>query len=110
LDCLCLFTKDQEIDIMAMAELNMAWDCLEYKDRLPAKTCRWWEANHWSVTHNKQDKYSDSFQPGGTTIVVLNALSHKSTQPGDNTTGLGQWSWVQLRGKEEHFLQLVSLY
>jgi len=59
---------------MAMTELNMAWDCLEYRDRLLAKTCRWWEANHWSTTHNKQDKYGDTFQPGGTTIVVLDAL------------------------------------
>ncbi len=95
---------------MAMTELNMAQDCLEYKDRLPAKTHRWWEANHLSITHNKQDKQGDTYQPGGTAIVVLDALSHKTTKPGDDTTGLGQWSWVCLRGKEDHFLRLVSLY
>jgi len=110
LDYLCLFMIKQEIDIMAMKELNMAWDCLEYKDRLPAKTWGWWEANHWSVTHNKQDKHGDTFQLGGTAIVVLNALSHKTTKPGDDITGLGRWSWAHLRGKEDHFLWLVSLY
>ncbi len=89
LDSLWLFMEQQEIDIMAMTELNTAWDCLEYNDRLPAKTRGWWEANHWSITHNKQDKHGDTFQPGGTALVVLNAISHKTTQPGDNTTGLG---------------------
>jgi len=34
---LVFVTKEQEIDIMALTELNMAWDCLEYKDRLLAK-------------------------------------------------------------------------
>jgi len=96
LDSLRLFTEEQEIDIMAMTELNTAWDCLEYNDRLPAKTRGWWEANHWSVTHNKQDKQGDTFQPGGAALVVLNALSHKTTQPGDDTTGLGRWCWVRI--------------
>jgi len=110
LDCLHLFMEEQEIDIMAMMELNTAWDCLDYRNRLPAKTCRLWEANLWSVVHNKQDKYGDDFQPGGTMIVVLNTLSHRTTTPGDDVTGLRQWSWVRLRGKEDHFLQVVLLY
>jgi len=38
LDCLYMFTQEQEIDILALTELNMAWDCLEYKYCLPAKT------------------------------------------------------------------------
>ncbi len=55
LDCLHEFTKELEINILALTELNTAWDQLDYKDRLLAKTKGWWEANQWSVAHNKQD-------------------------------------------------------
>jgi len=53
LDSLYTFMLEQEIDILVLTELNMAWDRLEYKYRLPAKTQGWWEASQWSVAHNK---------------------------------------------------------
>jgi len=59
------------------------------------------KACHWSTSHNKQDKFGNDFQPGGTAILVCNKLSHKMAKPGNDTTGLGQWSWIQLRGKEK---------
>jgi len=110
LDCLYNFTLEHEINILALTELNMAWDRVEYKDRLLAKTRGWWEASQWSVAHNKQDTYGDAFQPGGMAIVMTNKLSHKMTKPGDDTAGLGRWCWMRLWGKEHHFLRIVSLY
>jgi len=110
LDCLHKFTKELEIDILALMELNAAWDRLDYKDRLLAKTKGWWEASQWSVAHNKQDTYGDEFQPGGMALLTMNKLSHKTTKPGDNTTGLGQWCWTCLRGKANHYLCIILVY
>jgi len=59
LDCLHAFTLENDIDILALTELNTTWDQLEYKDQLPAKTCGWWEANQWSMSNNKQDTHGD---------------------------------------------------
>jgi len=110
LDSLLLFTQEAEIDILALTELNVAWDRVDYKARLPVKTQGWWEANQWSITHNKQDIHGDDFQPGGSALLTLNKFSHKTTKPGNDTTGLGQWCWTRLRGKENHFLRIVSAY
>jgi len=110
LDSLLNFTREAEIDILALTELNVAWDKIDYKLCLPTKTQGWWEANQWSFTHNKQDTYGNAFQLGGTALLTLNKLSHKTTKPGDDTTGLGRWCWTRLRGKENHFLRLVSVY
>jgi len=82
LDSLHTFMTENDFDIFALAELNTAWDCLDYKDRLPAKTWGWWEENQWSVTHNKQGTYGDNFQPRGTALLVMNKLSHKTTKLG----------------------------
>jgi len=89
LDSLFNFTREADIDILALTELNVAWDTIDYKARLPTKTQGWWEANQWSITHNKRDTYGKAFQPGGTALLTLNKLSHKTTKPGDDTTGLG---------------------
>jgi len=110
LDSLLIFTWEADIDLLALMELNVAWDTVDYKAHLPAKTQGWWEANQWSVTHNKRDTHGEDFQPGGTALLTLNKLAHKATTPGDDTTGLGRWCWTRLRGKENHFLRLVSAY
>ncbi len=110
LDSLLTFTREADLDILVLTELNVAWDTINYKARLPTKTKGWWEANQWSITHNKRDTYGDDFQPGGTALLTLNKLSHKTTTPGDDTTGLGRWCWTCLHGKENHFLRLISAY
>jgi len=62
------------------------------------------------VTHNKRDTFGNTFQPGSTAILTLNKFAHKTTKPGDDMTGLGRWCWTRLRGKENHFLCIVSAY
>jgi len=101
---------ENNIDIMILTQLNMTWDCLHYNEWLQAKTRGWWEANQWSISQNKQDAHGDKFQSGGTAVLVVNKMSHKTTKPGDDPTGLGRWSWVRLRGKENHFLRVVLVY
>jgi len=41
---------------------------------------------------------TDFSQAASMAIVVLNKWAHQAMRPGDNTTGLGCWSWVRLRG------------
>jgi len=92
LDCCYQLTTEYQADIIILTELNMAWDKLPYKAWLPQKTCGWWEASHWSVSHNKKDKHGDGFQPGGTAILILNEWAHRATRLGDNISRLGRWS------------------
>jgi len=57
-------------------------------------------------SHNKQDKFGSEFQPGGAAILVLN----KATRPGGAIMGPGQWCWIGLWGKDNHFIRIMSLY
>jgi len=110
LDCLYQIMTAHHMDILTLTELNMAWDKLPYKVQLPQKTHGWWEASHWSMSHNKKDKHGGGFQPGGTAILVINEWAHRATKPGDDTSRLGQWSWIHLCGREKHHLRIVALY
>jgi len=61
LDCLHQFMIENQADIITLTESNTSWDKVPYKARLLRKTRGWWEACHWSMSHNKKDKYGTSF-------------------------------------------------
>jgi len=110
LDCLYQLMTEYQVDILTLTKLNTAWDKLPYEAWLPQKTCGWWEASHWSMSHNKKDKHGDGLQPGSIAILVINEWVHQVTKPGDNTSGLSCWSWIRLRRQENHHLCIVTLY
>jgi len=110
LAALYAFMQEAQVDIAALTECNTAWDKIDYSLSLAQQTKYWWENAHWSVSHNRQDPHSAPYQPGGTSIVVVNQLSHRAQRPGDNTVGLGRWCWARLRGKNNRFLRVASVY
>ncbi len=110
LTVLCHFTQQFHIDVFAFAEHNICWDLISKQQQLAERTRGWWEHAHWATAFNKREKYPIAHQPGSTGIVVFNNLSHRALQPGGNQTGLGQWSWVQLRGQSGDILRIVSAY
>jgi len=104
------FMQEAHVDIAALMECNTAWNKCEYSELPSQQTKYWWENAHWSIGHNKQDPDSALYQPGGTSIVVVNKLSHRAQRPGNDKTGLGRWCWARLRGKNNRQLRLVSVY
>jgi len=71
--------EEYDINIMALTELNVTWDKLNYKDQIQAETRGSWEACHWSISHNKQDQFGEEFQQSRMAIIVQNKLTHKTT-------------------------------
>jgi len=110
LQLLLQFTTTYQVNVFAAAKLNTCWDLLSPEQQLPCKTKGWWEKSHWSLSHNCNNKHSSSYQPGGTGIVVLNALSHCTLKPGDDPLGLGCWCWVHLCSQNSHHIRIISLY
>jgi len=104
------FMVGHQVDIAAITEGNVAWSQVAQELWLPEQTRYWWENSHWSVTHNRWDPNAAKYQPGGTSLVVVNQLAHRAQRPGDDTVGLGRWCWARLRGKNNQHLRLISAY
>jgi len=69
------FMNMAQVDI-ALMECNVAWNKAP-PHLYPAEQMRyWWEACHWSLSHNQQESNNTTYQPGGTGIVVVNQLVH----------------------------------
>jgi len=88
------FMVDHQVDITAITECNVAWSKVTPKIAPPEQTKFWWENSHWSLTHNCRDPNAAKYQPGGTSIVIVNQLAHRTQRPGDDMVGLGRWCWA----------------
>ncbi len=98
------FMQSAQVDICALPECNVAWNKAP-PHLYPAEQMRyWWEACHWSLSHNQQETNEAAYQPGGAGIVVVNQLAHRAQRPGDDKIGLGRWCWARLRGKNNKIL------
>jgi len=104
------FINTFNVDMFVATELNMCWDLLPLDQCLPYCTKGWWENSHWSILHNRNDTHSSVYQPGGTTVVATNELSHRALRPGDDPLGLGRWCWVALYGLHSHLVRIISMY
>jgi len=80
---------DRQTDIFGFTEANTCWDVVADNLRLPRQTRGWWENSQWSLSHNRLEKDNPAYQPGGTGIVCVNQVAHKTLKPGDDQSGLG---------------------
>jgi len=101
---------DRQTDIFGFTEANTCWDVVADNLRLPRQTRGWWENSQWSLSHNRLEKDNPAYQPGGTGIVCVNQVAHKTLKPGDDQSGLGRWCWTRIRGPQNFYLRIVSMY
>jgi len=78
LTVLCHFTQQSQIDVFGFAEHNICWDLLPKQQQLVERAEGWWENAHWTTAFNKRETHPIAHQPGGTGILVLDALLHQA--------------------------------
>jgi len=88
---------DQQMDIYGFTEANTCWDVVPDNQRLPHQMRGWWENSQWSLSHNRLENDNMVYQPGGTSIVCVNQVAHKTLKPGNDQSGLGRWCWTRIR-------------
>jgi len=104
------FMQETQVNIAALTECNVAWHLVDKAFYPLEQTKFWWENSHWSITHNRQEQHPTKHQRGGTCILVANQLSYWAQHLGDDKMGLSRWCWARLRGKNNRYLCIVSIY
>ena len=96
-------------DIFGLAETNVHWYMLYNHASLYARVKRRWKNFKLSTSHNKHEKLGKT-QRGGTCTVALNQIAFREHARGQDSTGLGRWSWIELRGKDDHKTRIYTAY
>jgi len=96
-----------EADAIALQETNLAWNKIHRKwvqQILQAST------GHATIATSSSSEISNtSHQWGGTLQAMLGDWTSRTAQLGNDTSGLGCWSFIELQAKEDrHFIILTG--
>ena len=101
--------QKSKCDIFGLAETNVHWYMLYNHASLYARVKRRWKNFKISTSHNKHEKIGKT-QRGGTCTVAVNQVAFREYSRGQDETGLGRWSWLEFRGKDEHVTRVYTAY
>ena len=105
------FLKEEEVDMMGMAEANICWPKADQKNRLWDRTRGWFECSNVNYAHNTlEPRISTLSQPGGVASIIVDKLAHKVDASGKDFTGLGRWTWTKFKGKNNMHLRVITVY
>ena len=115
-NCICkncelrAFISQHRFDVIGLAESNLHWRNVPVEDRLQERTRQWWECIHMSTAYFQKFNAASASQHGGVTLWSINKAAHRVTTSGQDTDGLGRWTWTQYRGRNNVSLRVVTAY
>ena len=103
---------EKGFDHIGLAGTGPHWTSQPYEDKIPQRF-----RGHFirqqidsTTSYNRHDTLSGPYQYGGTLSLSTGSFTGWRIERGKYFSGLGRWSWQQLRGKWEASLQIAGLY
>jgi len=100
--------ETSEADAFAFQETNLAWNKIHRK-----RIHRIFQSPHHNPvvsTSSSAEISMSSHQRGGTLQAIIGDWSSRSVQIGQDASGLGRWSFIELQGKEDYRYIILSGY
>jgi len=101
-------TIDYQISILCLQEPNTKWD-----DHLWHSVCKILQRTHIHaemVMANSTEPSKTNRQPGGTFIAINGSYTSQIISQGQDPSGMGRWSFVELLGKNNKRFVIISAY
>ena len=101
---------NKNIDVIGLQEINVNWNKCKNKDRFSERIRNpAWGFVRYSVGFNKHDK-KYRHQYGGCITLSVEQATHRISGSGADERGLGQWSWVLMKGKDQALVRVITVY
>jgi Reverse transcriptase (RNA-dependent DNA polymerase) len=99
-----------QADIYCANEINLAWQHLSTDSKLFERFKGKLEFAKYVSSNNKDQSFVGTFQPGGTLTVTTGNICGRIFGAGQEDHVLQRWSWIHIRGKNQHKLAIINLY
>ena len=93
-----------------MAEMGVHWNSIPSQHAIWERTQGWFDNIRLSVAYNRNDPLARRGQYGGTVMVAVNTIVAKVNTCGYDTSGLGRWTWMLMRGKRDTITRIITAY
>ncbi len=97
------------IGAICLAETNLNWNNSQHHISLRRCLYRNWKATKFQ-TSVPEERFLGNYQPGGTATIVTDRWTSRVVTCGSDPLGLGRWSFIVLRGKQDTNICIVTAY
>lgn len=98
-----------QADIFGLAETNVRWDKLYHNSSLYSRVKQRWKFFKISTSQNAHANLGVA-QRGGTCTVSHGQAAYRVHNRGEDESGLGRWSWLEFRGRDNHLTRVYTAY
>jgi hypothetical protein len=104
----CQTLNHLSVDIFGNTETNINWN---EKIRNEARIkCQQHFKSALINTSSSIELTKTSYQPGGTSTVIVNKYTGRATKPIIDYSGMGRWSGYQLQGNNNQTVNIITAY
>jgi hypothetical protein len=95
--------------MIMVSEHNKNMHAIEYQRKPATLVKQWWQQTilRWSQLISTS---TANFEPGGTMIITHTRSTAHTCSAGDDKYHLGRWNYITLRGKQEQYTTIISVY
>jgi hypothetical protein len=99
----------REGDIILISEHNKNLSVIHNRDRPIEQVKTWWPS---TITRSSYLASTSKarFEPGGTMIITHSRSTAHTCAHGEDEQHLGRWNFITLRGKNEKYTTIISIY
>jgi len=109
IDKLYEFLKGKDIDMALISEHNRNLKQVPYSEQPGTIMKRWWQQTIVRASFLESNNKS-VFEPGGTMIITHSRSTAHTCASGSDNQQLGRWNFVTLKGKQETYTTIISVY
>ena len=99
-----------KIDVLGIQDVGINWSNCKVHDSLRNRMkFHGWEFSRMILSHNKKCDIGTQ-QYGGTLTFLKDQVTYYWTNSGIDESGLGRWSWVQLKRTNKSSAKIFTVY
>lgn len=101
---------DHAIDYAALTELNKNWSKVDTPNTIWSATAGWRQHRRLQVSYNKHFPTDTERLIGGTASMAMDDMVFRCGEQGNDSRGLGRWSYITLQGKNNLKTTIITCY
>jgi hypothetical protein len=78
--------------------------------RLVNRSRHWWENSSLALAYNTKSGNRTKVQYGGVVLWAIGQTTHRVKDRGQDPTGLGRGTWINLKGRNNRWLRIYTVY
>jgi hypothetical protein len=94
---------------LSLPETNSNWSLPHQQSQLHHPLRSTW-SNSVSQVSSAEETFLSSYQPGGTATILCSRWATRVIEKGQDHLGMGRWSCITLRGKQNKKVTIVTVY